>query len=572
MRALQATRAGGAADAADPPRGPTFAGAALVAEIALFALAFALRLLYLRELVGTPYYGELGPISDSGYYHARAQEIAAGQFVGSEASFLSPLYCYFLGAIYALAGPDPVAARVVQCALGGVSCVVLRRIGRRFFSDAVGWLGALVLCFYGLHVYYATIVLPTVLVVFVSLLVLWSLAALRDRPAWGPGLVTGVLIGLAALAKSNALLLLPMAGLWLWLLPRQAPRAARAGATLCLGVGAALSIAPITLNNYRATGEFVLITTTGGRNFYKGNGPYATGTHAFLPPGEKGVNLAMYLKDRVDPLEAVRDSSELSAETWRHVREHPGRAAALLVRKFVMFFNAFELLSRDQFYFALDHSRVLKLAPFTFGLIAPLGLAGLVMSWRRWRPLSLFHGFFAVQVASFVLVFVLARYRLVAVACLALLAAQQLLWWRDGLRERRWAALAGSLGVLLVAGGFVHRPLDGFSRSQGFADQHQDLGRFALEHGDPQRALVELRRSLESEWLNELNVVPRRWRSLLLIAKAERALGHSRAAERTLAKLLVEIDTRKRSVEVRKDLYVESEAREMLEEIRGAGP
>ncbi len=53
---------------------------------------------------------------------------------------------------------------------------------------------------------------------------------------------------------------------------------------MVLLVAGVLTIAPVTLRNYVASGEAVLVSDAGGFNFYIGNGPGANGT--FRIPAE----------------------------------------------------------------------------------------------------------------------------------------------------------------------------------------------------------------------------------------------------------------------------------------------
>jgi hypothetical protein len=102
------------------------------------------------------------------------------------------------------------------------------------------------------------------------------------------------------------------------------------------------------------------------------------------------------------------------------VIERPARALALGAKKLLLFANAIELANRDRYYFARRYSPLLQLPLPSFGLIASLGLAGAAFAWRRRPRTALVYAFLAVQVASYVIVFVLARYRIVAAAALCL--------------------------------------------------------------------------------------------------------------------------------------------------------
>ena len=57
-------------------------------------------------------------MGDARGYDQWAQRLAGGDWIGTDVFYQAPLYPYFLGAIYALAGHDLMAVRIVQAVLG----------------------------------------------------------------------------------------------------------------------------------------------------------------------------------------------------------------------------------------------------------------------------------------------------------------------------------------------------------------------------------------------------------------------------------------------------------------------
>jgi 4-amino-4-deoxy-L-arabinose transferase-like glycosyltransferase len=290
---------------------------------AIFCLAFGLRFAFLMQMRDTPMrdYAELPWqqwfILDSAYYHQLGSSIAQGQLIASAAHFLSPLYCYFVGLVYAVFGVDLDAVRLAQCVIGSFSCVLLYWIGRQAFSEIVGIVSGLCFAMYGLHIYYTEMILPAILVVFLNLafLLLVSIAPSKLTPARAAG--AGVILGLAALAKANSLLLVGATLAVLWWQHRKAGHRQVARLAIPLVVGTFLAITPVAIHNYVASGEFVLITTTGGRNLLKGNGPQANGTHTHLDPALAGDQIKFYLAGDVKPDHAARQSGEMVAFTLK---------------------------------------------------------------------------------------------------------------------------------------------------------------------------------------------------------------------------------------------------------------
>jgi len=509
-------------------------------SLLLFLSAFSVRLAYLGQVDATPFRDERGLITDVRYYDMRAREIADGDLLGDAPGFLSPVYCYALGGVYALAGESLHVGKLFQALLGAFTCVLLYWIGRKSFPRGVGLLAGFLLAFYGLHIYYTALLMPTLLVVFLNLLALFFLLPSRRPAAWR-FLMGGLILGLAIGAKPNALLFLPFLGLWILLAFRDVSLRRRFLWGLLLLAGTAATVAPVTIRNYLVSGEFVLVTTTGGRNLLKGNGETADGSHVFLPGAEQGTKLTVYLRHGVDNQKAVQEGREMTAKAVGVMLENPLRTLGLFAKKFFLFFNAIELGIRDQYYFAKNAFPMLRLPWIGFGLLVPFGIAGFVLSWRRKNRLGLIRGLLGVQVASFVLVFVLARYRLVAVACLALFASWMLFEIEASIGRRKWGRSAGALLLTAAAAVFVNWPATGFSTDRGWGDQYEFLGSAAFDAKDFPAAERFFSNALEHGFMN-VPYLKKPWSVAGNLAFCQLLEGKRSAARETAREVIRKID------------------------------
>src|SRR5512144_1027813 len=102
----------------------------------IFAVAFAVRLVHIWQLRRSPFFDVL--LGDSRGYDEWARRIAGGEWIGREVFYQAPLYPYVLGVIYALTGRHLLVVRLMQAALGSLSCVLLGAAAARLLDRRVG--------------------------------------------------------------------------------------------------------------------------------------------------------------------------------------------------------------------------------------------------------------------------------------------------------------------------------------------------------------------------------------------------------------------------------------------------
>src|SRR5262249_60195340 len=104
--------------------------AARLAGLGVFAAALCVRALHLQQVAAhDPFYDQ--PSVDSLVYVEWARRIAGGDWLGHEAFFLSPLYGYLLGGLYALVGPSFACPLALNARCGAGTWAVGYALGRR---------------------------------------------------------------------------------------------------------------------------------------------------------------------------------------------------------------------------------------------------------------------------------------------------------------------------------------------------------------------------------------------------------------------------------------------------------
>ncbi len=171
-------------------------------------------------------------------------------------SIWPPGYPMFLGLLFSVHTGIWVVP-VTQAFLGGLTCFAVFAAARRWEGNA--WVAAAIVAFYPQSIVYSAIHgTETLSVFFLSLGIAASLTPLRDRQAIG----YGVSLGLAALTRSHALLLVPGIAASLW----------RRGRALALVIIAlVIVLAPWAISRSMFYHRPVFLTTFFGHLLYMGN-------------------------------------------------------------------------------------------------------------------------------------------------------------------------------------------------------------------------------------------------------------------------------------------------------------
>ncbi len=227
--------------------------------LAILVIALALRLAHWWAVRDEPFFAQLA--MDSQEYDRWAQEIAGGDWLGSQVFFQAPLYPYLLALIFKVAGWRLDAVYLLQIAAAVAGIWALDRAAREMAGERVALAAAGLAAVYGPFLFYDVQLLKESFAVTVTCFLLWALGARR----W---LAAGVLLGLLALFRENALLLVPFLLPLAWSRGEKMTGFLRHGGALVLGL--ALALAPVALRNGIVGGDFLPTTFQGGVNFWIG--------------------------------------------------------------------------------------------------------------------------------------------------------------------------------------------------------------------------------------------------------------------------------------------------------------
>jgi tetratricopeptide (TPR) repeat protein len=472
----------GSSETADPePRAPSPRGQFLERHLFLLALvaAFSIKATVLVELGGHPLLEPHGDLDTTRYIELARKVASGGPLAVTEPFFLSPLYVYFLAAVFSVSD-SLTAVKIVQILLGTVAAGLLYLTAREWFGQRAAVIAAVLFILTGLFTFYEVLVLQAALDPFLVACSLYLVSrAQRDTRTW-PAVAAGAAVGLLALNRPNALAYGLAAAAFFALQPwrRTDPPSAAPRVMVSLRraapfvIGMLLVLAPNALRNYAVSGEIILVSSHGGLNFYIGNGPEADGTYrrvsgirsSIAGQAEDAMRLAEEVEGR--PLSTREVSDHFYRRGWAWITANPTPAARLFARKVALLLNRENVPLNYSYAFYREESTLLRLLVVGPWLLVPLGLYGLFLPSmrRRRRGFWVWAAFVPVYGLSVAAFFVSSRYRMPLLVPLSASSGAAFVWilerWRDG-NLPALATSAGALALLFTLVNWDHGLDDG---------------------------------------------------------------------------------------------------------------
>ncbi len=472
----------------------------------LFALAAALRAAYVASVADEP--SVRYPSLDALAYHRWALAIQEGEWLGDRIYYQDPIYPFFLAGLYTLFGAGSIGVLFAQCALDAASVVLLYATALTLFGFVPALVAGVIASGYVVFLFYVALLLKAPLLLFLFNLAFYLLvraATGRDLRWW---LAAGLALGLAFLARSNAMLFVPLLLLWI-ALDRESPQRRRLGNAAAVSAGILLALAPVTLRNYAVGGDLVVLNSQGGQNFYIGNfrgndsGTYRKPPFLRASPRHEEED---FKREAEQATGRKMTPSEVSSYWWRRgleeIRADPGHFLRHTLRKLRLLVNHHELADNYSFNFVAEAGAPMLRWPLpSYAALFPLALCGAVFARRR-RGVVLLLAFWFAYAASLLMFFNLSRLRLPLVPLVIVFGAFALVQIAQRLRARQLRAAVPALLFLLLAYPVVYADvvpdrqgnlyINLAVRHTAVASEHQRRATDLLERGEELAALDAL--------------------------------------------------------------------------------
>ena len=391
-------------------------GTALV----LFLLAFVFKAAMVVAFSSNPLFQPVLPGYDMTVFHNWAIRIAGGMLSEGRAFYQAPLYPYILALIYSLGGgPSVLAAALFNAVLGAGSAVLVYLIGRKMFGNAVGVTAAVLVAVAPVIVFYEWFLLRASLVTFLNLLFLWSLIRCDGDKPLKSALVSGIVLGLAALGRANVLVMLPVGALWFYFRTagkKFAPR--KLGSTAVFIVLTLTALSPATIHNYVVGHKFALVSDNAAENWRIGNSYDSSGFFSY--PKDKPIPLT-------DP--AFR---------------------RLQLKKLGLLLSDYEQPNNLNIYQMAAYQPYLGIPLPGWGIYLSFAAVGIILSAAFWRNLWPLYAYLALYGLSISAFFVTSRFRVPLWPVLILFSAFSFVRIVDLFRTGKWKRALSFLAIAAV--------------------------------------------------------------------------------------------------------------------------
>ena len=370
---------------------------------------------------------ELG--GDAFYYHAQASVLRDGhgfidpiRYVGAGIETPTaghpPLYALYL-ASWTLVGVDtPLGHRLVSCLLGAATIAVVAALGRRLGGVPTGIAAAVLAAGYPLLWLNEAMLLSESMAALTIAIALLTAYRYWDDPSGGNALMLGGAFAFATMARAEAALLFPLVVLPLLLRAHVPDWGTRLRALGLVSLAAVVIMGPWVARNLVAFERPVLLSNGFGATLRGSSCDDAwygdrAGLFPFCPPDLP-----------VDGDESERDAI-VRSQSFDYIGDNRDRIPQLLAIRALRLWDAYRPFQNTRWNATVEgrgHNASFA-GLWSYYLLMPLAIAGVVILWRRKLPVMPFLALAITVTFTAMITYANIRYRIIAevgvVACAA---------------------------------------------------------------------------------------------------------------------------------------------------------
>ena len=470
----------------------------------ILAIGFILRMIYILETQNSPFIQNL--FSDSKIYFDWAKELSnSNKWFGKEVFFMSPGYPYFLAFIFKFFGPSILAVRILQALINTATIFLIYKTTRNLFDRNTGYVAASIAAVYSIFIFFSGAVFGETIQTFFVTALIYFLSKNQENYRHNKWFLSGLMLGLASLFRANILIVFPALFIWIAYsfyksenLKKELKRT-----LIFLFIGTAIPILPVTLNNFFAGKEFVLLTSNGGINFYLGNNDKALGVYSTPKDFDffkdmAGINYAQKLTHK--KLTPSESSSYWYNQGLKFITSYPVDALSLTLKKVLFFFDDDENPQTSQInidFFRDKYSALLKIPLPNFIFVFLFSIAGFYYSLKKLKDdkINLMYIILVSFVLGAILFFVSGRFRIAITPLLISFAAFGMINLYNVIKQKDFNKIFFPVAAAALLFALVVFALPKYNYS--YADAYSNLGNAYFDQKNLNEALNNYNESLK---------------------------------------------------------------------------
>ena len=483
---------------------PVFEKKELKIILSILALGFLLRIIYILETQSSTFIQNL--FSDSKIYYDWAKNIVSSDnWFGDKVFFMSPGYPYFLAFVFKFFGSSIFTIRIIQALISAANIFLIYRLTKNLFDSKSGFIAAGIASIYSVFIFFSGAVFGETLQTFFVTALFYFLTKKEDETAKNKWLLSGLMLGFSALFRANILIVFPVIIFWTYYSFKKSEtlKAILKKTLIYFTIGTAIPILPVTLNNYIAGKEFVLLTSNGGINFYLGNnekslGVYSTPKDFDFFKDMAGINYAKKISGK--ELTPSQSSSYWYEQGLNFIIPNPTDAIGLTFKKLLFFFDDDENPQTSQInidFFREKYSSILKIPLPNFIAVFLFAIAGIYFSVKKLKDNK--HTLLYLIILSYVLgtivFFVSGRFRIAITPLFIAFAGFGIVTLIEMIKEKNFKELVipGVSAAMVLALVVFVLPKYNYS----YADAYSNLGTAYFDQKNFNEALLNYNESLK---------------------------------------------------------------------------
>ena len=470
----------------------------------ILAIGFILRVIYILETQSSPFIQNL--FSDSKIYFDWAKELSnSNKWFGKEVFFMSPGYPYFLAFIFKFFGPSLLAVRILQALINTATIFLVYKTTKNLFDRNTGYVAASITAVYSIFIFFSGAVFGETIQTFFVTAFIYFLSKNQENSRYNKWFLSGLMLGIASLFRANILIVFPALFIWIayTFLKSENLKKELKRTLIFLFIGTAIPILPVTLNNYIAGKEFILLTSNGGINFYLGNNEKALGVYSTPKDFDffmdmAGINYAQKITHR--ELTPSESSSYWYKQGLEFISTNPIDAFSLTLKKLLFFFDDDENPQTSQInidFFREKYSTLLKIPLPNFIFIFLFSIAGFYYSIKKLNndKIKLMYIILATFVVGTILFFVSGRFRIAITPLFISFAAFGMINLYNAIKRKDFNQIVIPVAAAALMFALVVFALPKYNYS--YADAYSNLGNVYFEQKNFNEALNNYSESLK---------------------------------------------------------------------------